>query len=172
MVKNLPAMQETGFDLGSGRSPGEGNGNPLQYSWLENSMDRRAWWWATVHGVPKSQTQLSYGSNCGGVWISWGQLYFDDVGGCRSFEQDNSTQQHIFQELAMWALLSARKTKTKKHIPFPLGACSLGSEVSHLYFRNVIVSIYMMHGSGKRVEIRRLIRKKLQIRGKGLYLGK
>ena len=48
-------------DLGSipvsGRSPGEGNGNPLQYSCLENSMDRRAWW-ATVHGVSKSRTQL------------------------------------------------------------------------------------------------------------------
>ena len=49
-------------DLGSipglGRSPGEGNGNPLQYSCLENPMDRGAWW-ATVHGVAKSQTQLS-----------------------------------------------------------------------------------------------------------------
>ena len=49
-------------DLGStpelGRSPGEGNGNPLQYSCLENSMDWGAWW-ATVPGVAKSQTQLS-----------------------------------------------------------------------------------------------------------------
>ena len=43
---------------GSGRSPGEGNGNPLQYSCLENSMDRGAWQ-ATVHGVAKSQTRLS-----------------------------------------------------------------------------------------------------------------
>ena len=43
---------------GSGRSPGEGNGNPLQYSSLENSMDGGAWW-ATVHGVAKSWTQLS-----------------------------------------------------------------------------------------------------------------
>ena len=40
---------------GSGRSPGEGNGNPLQYSCLENPMDRGAWQ-ATVHGVAKSQT--------------------------------------------------------------------------------------------------------------------
>ena len=39
-------------------SPGEGNGNPFQYSCLENSMDRGAWR-ATVHGVTKSQTQLS-----------------------------------------------------------------------------------------------------------------
>ena len=43
---------------GSGNSPGEGNGYPLQYSCLENSMDRGAWW-ATVHGVTKSQTGLS-----------------------------------------------------------------------------------------------------------------
>ena len=43
---------------GSGRSPGEGNGNPLQYSCLENPMDGRAWW-VTVHGVAKSQTRLS-----------------------------------------------------------------------------------------------------------------
>ena len=43
---------------GSRRSPGEGNGNPLQYSCLENPIDGGAWW-ATVHGVAKSQTQLS-----------------------------------------------------------------------------------------------------------------
>ena len=43
---------------GSGRSPGEGNGNPLQYSCLENPMDRGAWQ-ATVHGVSKSRTRLS-----------------------------------------------------------------------------------------------------------------
>ena len=43
---------------GSGGSPGEGNGNPLQYSCLENPMDGGAWW-ATVHGVAKSWTQLS-----------------------------------------------------------------------------------------------------------------
>ena len=43
---------------GSGRSPGEGNGNPLQYSCLENPMDGGAWW-ATVHGVAKSWTRLS-----------------------------------------------------------------------------------------------------------------
>ena len=43
---------------GSGRSLGEGNGNPLQYSCLENHMDRGAWW-GTVHGVAKSQTRLS-----------------------------------------------------------------------------------------------------------------
>ena len=43
---------------GSGRSPGEGNGNPLQYSCLENPLDGGAWW-ATVHGVAKSRTRLN-----------------------------------------------------------------------------------------------------------------
>ena len=53
-------MQETdtGPIPGSGRSPGKGNGNPLQYSCLGNSMDRGAWQ-ATVHGVAEGQTQLS-----------------------------------------------------------------------------------------------------------------
>ena len=49
---------DPGLIPGSGRSPGEGNGNPLQYSCLGNHMDRGAWW-ATVHGVTKSQTQQS-----------------------------------------------------------------------------------------------------------------
>ena len=54
MVKNLPANAgDPGLIPGSGRSPGEGNGYPLQYSCLENSMDRGAWR-ATVHGVTKS----------------------------------------------------------------------------------------------------------------------
>ena len=57
-VKNLPAMRETCSIPGLGRSPEEGNGYPLQYSGLENSKDREAWW-ATVHGVTKSRTQLS-----------------------------------------------------------------------------------------------------------------
>ena len=47
-----------GSILGLGRSPGGGNGNPLQYSCLGNPMDRGAWW-ATVHGAAKSQTRLS-----------------------------------------------------------------------------------------------------------------
>ena len=57
MVKNLPANEGGVRDLGSihglGRSPGVGNGNPLQYSCLENSMGRGAWW-ATVFGAAKS----------------------------------------------------------------------------------------------------------------------
>ena len=46
---------DSGSIPGSGRSPGVGNGNPLQYFCLENAMDRGAWW-ARVHGVAKSQT--------------------------------------------------------------------------------------------------------------------
>ena len=56
VVKNLPAnAREAGSIPGSGRFPGIGNNNPLQYSYLENSMDRKAWQ-ATVHGVTKSWT--------------------------------------------------------------------------------------------------------------------
>ena len=59
MVKNLPASAGDARDvdliLGSGRFPGVGNGNPLQYSCLENSTDRGAWQ-TTVHGVAKSKT--------------------------------------------------------------------------------------------------------------------
>ena len=59
MVKNLPAMQEAWVWFpGWGRCPGEGNGNPLRYSCLENPMHRGAWR-ATVHGVAKSWTQVS-----------------------------------------------------------------------------------------------------------------
>ena len=49
---------DLGLIPGSGRSPGEGNGNPLQYSCLENPMDGGAWW-AIVHGVAKSLTRLT-----------------------------------------------------------------------------------------------------------------
>ena len=63
VVKNLPAnaaeKREPGLIPRWGRSPGGGHGNPLQYSCLENSMDRGAWWAVTVHGVAKTQTWLS-----------------------------------------------------------------------------------------------------------------
>ena len=59
VVKNLPAnvgdLGDLGLIPGSGRSPGGGNGNPLQYSCLDNPIDRGAWR-ATVHRVAKSQT--------------------------------------------------------------------------------------------------------------------
>ena len=61
VVKNPPANAgatgDAGLISGSGRSPGKGNGNPLQYSCQDNLMDSP--WRATVHGVEKSRTQLS-----------------------------------------------------------------------------------------------------------------
>ena len=57
-VVKYPPVNAEDMGVGLGRSPGIGNGNPLQYSCLDNSKDRGAWW-ATVHGVVKSSTQLS-----------------------------------------------------------------------------------------------------------------
>ena len=83
MVKNLPANAgDTGSIPGSGKSPGEGNGNPLQYSCLRNSMGRGDWW-ATIHGVTKeldktqqlnnnnSQTFRSYWASLGLIFLIW-----------------------------------------------------------------------------------------------------
>ena len=74
VVKKPPAkaedIKEADSIPRSGRSPEEGNGNPLQHSWLENPMDRGAWR-ATVHGVTKSQTQLkwlNHPHSSGGEW--------------------------------------------------------------------------------------------------------
>ena len=58
MVEPDGRVGDLGSVPGSGRSPEEGNGNPLQFSCLGNSMDKGAWW-ATVHGVAKRQTRLS-----------------------------------------------------------------------------------------------------------------
>ena len=58
MWKTVRNAGDTGSVPELGQSPGEGNGNPLQYSCLENSMDKGAWQ-ATVRGVAKSQTRLS-----------------------------------------------------------------------------------------------------------------
>ena len=55
MVKKPPASVDVGSIPGSRRSPGVGNGNPLQYSCHENPMDRGAWW-VTDHGITKSDT--------------------------------------------------------------------------------------------------------------------
>ena len=57
-IKSACNVGDPGSNPGLGRSPGEGNGYPLRYSWLETSMDRGAYQ-ATIHGVTKSQTQLS-----------------------------------------------------------------------------------------------------------------
>ena len=66
-VKNLPAMQEIACNAGDpgsipgwGRSPGEGNGNPLQYSCLENPMDRGAWWATESDTTERLHLTLGY----------------------------------------------------------------------------------------------------------------
>ena len=72
VVKNVSASagdaREIGLIPGSGRSPRGGHGNPLQYSCLENPMDRGAWR-ATVHGVSKTQTLLSMHLQ---IWLVYG----------------------------------------------------------------------------------------------------
>ena len=72
VVKNPPTKKGDSRDLGSipgsGISPGEENGNPLQYSCLENSKDRRAWQ-AVVHRVEKSRTQLRLHTHHAGLII-------------------------------------------------------------------------------------------------------
>ena len=72
MVKNPPAsagdIRDTGSIPGLGRFPGEGNGNPLQYSCLGNPMDRGAWW-AVVHGVAKESDLTQQLSNNAGAYF-------------------------------------------------------------------------------------------------------
>ena len=74
MVKNSPAsagdVRDASLIPGPGRSPGEGNGNPLQYYCLENPIDRRTWW-ATVHSIAKSWTYLKQLSkhNIDKIWF-------------------------------------------------------------------------------------------------------
>ena len=81
MVKNLPAsagdIRDVGSIPGLGRSPGAGHGNPLQYSCLENPMDRGAWR-ATVHRVAKSRTRLKRLSTamCIGEMFRFNQMVF------------------------------------------------------------------------------------------------
>ena len=76
---SAPNAGDLGSIPGLGRSPGEGNGNPLQYSCLENPMDGGAWW-ATVHGVTKSHTRLSDFTFHGGYKFCTGQVARDFAG--------------------------------------------------------------------------------------------
>ena len=85
VVKNLPAntrnAKDAGSIPGSRRSPGGGNGYSLQYSCLENSMNRGAWW-AAVDGVAKSQTRLS----------AWAYTYSHTLVNCVTSKQDEEVQ--------------------------------------------------------------------------------
>ena len=77
-VKILPPMQETGFDPWVGRSPREGNGNPIQYSCLENPTDKRAWW-ATVHEVTRVRRDLATNPPPLLPWVSVPRLKILDL---------------------------------------------------------------------------------------------
>ena len=68
-LNSLPADRDSALIPGSGRSPGEGNGNPLQYSCLENFMDRGAWK-ATVHGVTK-ESNMTQRLNSNNKLLFW-----------------------------------------------------------------------------------------------------
>ena len=72
LVVNAGDVRDVGSIPGLGKSPGGGHGNPLEYSCLENPMDRRTWW-TTIHGVPKSWTWLNWlsSSRCFLVNVGW-----------------------------------------------------------------------------------------------------
>ena len=82
VVKNQPANAGDAREVGSThwlrRSPGEGNGNPLQYSCLENSMDRGAWW-ATVHGVTKESDMTEHAHMCALFYSSLSDIIIFDL---------------------------------------------------------------------------------------------
>ena len=98
VVKNLPAMQETqGSIPGSGRSPGEGNGNSLQYSCLGNPMDRGAWW-ATVHSVSRVRHDLVTKPpppSLSGTMRGTPSRASEWVGSCLTFGNELSEEAHL-----------------------------------------------------------------------------
>ena len=93
VVKNSPAnsgyIRDAGLIPGSEKSPGEGNGNPLQYSCLENPLDRGAWW-ATVHGVAKGRTRLK--------WLSTHTLFISIWWRCQMRTQHSRSMSTDFTE--------------------------------------------------------------------------
>ena len=80
VVKNMPPSEGDARDMGSVSGSGGGNGNPFQYSCLENPMDRGAWR-ATVHGVAKSLTQLKWLSTHTAMERDSGEIFDDHVTG-------------------------------------------------------------------------------------------
>ena len=106
-IKNLSVnaqdARDTGSVLGSGRSPGEGNGNPLPYSCQENPKDRGAWW-AIIHGVAKNQTWLS--THAGSPASAKSLVVFVpvDMVGIRPRTQTfNEFRQRLIGQLCCWS---------------------------------------------------------------------
>ena len=95
-------VENLGLIPGSGRSPGEGNDNPPQYSCLENPMDGGAWW-ATVHGVAKSWTRQSdltslLHSECGAIVAGGVSGKWNRMGGrdCKVYEEDFGHDEYVY----------------------------------------------------------------------------
>ena len=108
MVKNTSATAGgTGLILGLGRPPGEGNGNPLQYFWLGNSMDKGAWW-ATVHRVAKELDMswlLNNSSNIQVIYFLMIHMYsLCSETNYNSYHQVNTHCQHFIGGVAsIWS---------------------------------------------------------------------
>ena len=97
MVNNLPANAGDADSVpGLERSPARGNGNPLQYSCLENSMDRGAWW-AAVHGVSKQLDTTEH------MYLLSPSL-FPSLDGITAQEMSEDGRESVGQELLFWGL--------------------------------------------------------------------
>ena len=139
MVRNLPANAGDPDSItGSGRSPGGGNGNPLQTSYLENPTDRGAWW-ATAHRVAKGRTRLNQLSTHA-AFQSRNLCLDHGYGGSETSiykvrrTKTNKQNNHSFLEVK---LISIPKPTVKKLIPqssscnvAPRGACHAGCSCS------------------------------------------
>ena len=124
MIKNLPVSagdrRDVGLISGSGRSPGGGNGNPLQYSCLENSMHGEAWEF-TVHGVANNQTLLNlfreharFGRECGGfLQRSQGpaKAILEIQGRCSRTQKHNQNRGRKRRDMSDWPSLSLNRSR-------------------------------------------------------------
>ena len=109
VVKNLPAnAREVGWIPRSGRSPTGGNGNSLQYSCLDNSMDRGAWW-AEVHGVAKSWRRLSTQAHKHS-YIQSKQFH------CKVYQSTNICRGSSFTSCQIWNLTQTRNHSFQQNI--------------------------------------------------------
>ena len=112
VVKNMPAsaadVRDMGLISGLGRSPGEGQHNPLQYPCLENPVDRGAWW-ATVHSIAKSQTRQKRLSRHSGRALP-DPLPRSSFGNLSIFGWAGSSLLPGLCVVAMWGLLSSCST--------------------------------------------------------------
>ena len=115
--------EDPGLIPGLGRSPGKGNGNPLQYSCLENPMDREAWQ-ATVHGVAKSWTQLSN-------WHLYFHFSYMDKQGSSTvkFVHHTSRKKGLVVQLRISPALFSAEAK----LPFQAGRLLASNEQSTLF---------------------------------------